>query len=427
MYVADQPPFLNAVAELRTDLRPRALLGALQGIERALGRGAGGARYGPRPVDLDIVLFDGEVVDDGDALTVPHPRLRERAFVLRPLCDIDDGVVVPEAGVPGRGRPARELLAALSADPRAGMTRVLPLRASTSGLLEWGGRPKMMGIINATPDSFSDGGEIEGVDAAVRRAEEFARFGFEIVDVGGQSTRPGAALVSEREERSRVEPVVRAIRDELPSLAISVDTFRAGVAEAAADAGADIVNDVSAGRLDPRMPAVVRATRCAWALMHMRGTPETMMEPAATDYGPGGVVAQSAAELAEAVAGAAAAGVPRWDVMVDPGFGFAKTAEQTRDLARALAQWTVAVGDYPCLVGISRKSALTRMIPRLRNEGASMRDFATAGAIVAAMYCGADMLRVHNPRLVDSVTAAYELHDGNAEQNPSKRFRDAET
>lgn len=206
-----------------------------------------------------------------------------------------------------------------------------------------------------------------------------------------------------------MEPVVRAIRAELPALAISVDTFRAGVAEAAADAGADIVNDVSAGRLDPRMAAVVQATRCAWAMMHMRGTPETMMAPAATDYEPDGVVARSAAELTEAVAAAEAAGVPRWDVLIDPGFGFAKTTEHTLELARALALWRAKLGDYPCLVGLSRKSSLARMIPRLRSESAAMRDFATAGAIVVAMQSGAEVLRVHNPRLIDSVIAAYEL------------------
>jgi dihydropteroate synthase/2-amino-4-hydroxy-6-hydroxymethyldihydropteridine diphosphokinase len=409
MYVTDQPPFLNAVVEMRTHLGAVDLLGALQRIERDLGRDPAAPRNGPRPVDLDIVLYDSDVITlDGGRLTVPHPRLGERGFVLRPLCDIDDAVRVPCA-VSGGHRTARDLLARLGADATAGMTRVLPLRGSSHKVLEWAGRPKLMGIINTTPDSFSDGGQFAGIGDVLRRVEEFVAFGFDVVDVGGQSTRPGAATVPERVERGRVAPVVGAIRREHPGLAVSVDTFRSRVAAEALDAGADLVNDVSAGRLDANMVNVVRSKRCAWAMMHMRGTPETMMRADATDYGPGGVAPTVALELSGAVSQAVAGGVPRWDIVVDPGLGFAKGAAQSRDLARGLAAWKSAMGAFPCLVGLSRKSCLTHVVPRLRGTEARDRDFATAGAIVAAMYSGADILRVHNPRMADVVAVAHDM------------------
>jgi dihydropteroate synthase/2-amino-4-hydroxy-6-hydroxymethyldihydropteridine diphosphokinase len=410
MYFTDQPPFLNAVAELHTNLDAVNLLDSLQVIEKQLGRDAKATRFGPRPVDLDIVLFNSDVVSlDNDKLTIPHPRLHERGFVLQPLCDIDDGVRIPSTNPAGPARTSRELLDALSKDENAGMRRVLPLCNSSAGVLEWGGRPKMMGIINTSPDSFSDGGYVEDIDSALRRAETFARFGFDVMDVGGQSTRPGAKIVSESEELRRVEPIVRAIRDEHPGLAISVDTFRASVAGAAIDAGADMVNDVSAGRLDPKMIETVLLNRCAWAMMHMRGTPETMMTPKATTYGPGSITSSVAAELLPAVAEAERAGVPRWDVLVDPGLGFAKNASQSCDLARQLPQWKYEMGDFPSLIGLSRKSLLTHVVPRLCHEAPADRDFATAGAIVAAMHSGADMLRVHNPYLADVIRVAYDL------------------
>lgn len=413
MYVTDQPLFLNAVAELHTNLEAANLLSALQAIERDLGRDPRARRFGPRPVDLDIVLFNADVVLlDNEKLTIPHPRLHERSFVLKPLCDIDGSVQIPSSKATGAGRTARELLDELPEDSKDDMTRVLPLPNAASKVLEWSGRPKMMGIINASPDSFSDGGEVSDVGAALRKTEEYVRFGFDVVDIGGQSTRPGAELVSEEEEFSRVEPVVSAIRAEHPALAISVDTFRSSVAASAVESGADIVNDVSAGRLDPKMTEVVLAKRCAWAMMHMRGTPATMMSPEATDYEPDGVVASAAAELSHAVLGAGRAGVPRWDIIVDPGFGFAKSASQSRELARQLALWKAKAGSFPCMVGLSRKSSLTHIVPRLREEGASDRDFATAGAIVAALHSGADMLRVHNPYMIDAVAAAYDLLPG---------------
>lgn len=412
MYLKSQPRFLNAVAEIETGLGAVELLDGLKAVERKLGRSAAGARNGPRTVDLDILLC-GDLVkrtEDG-MLTVPHPRIKERQFVLQPLCDIDPGVRVPQVGgsVGESGPSAGDLLKRLKARESSSLERVLPLLNSSQSYLAWGGKPKMMGIVNATPDSFSDGGDVATVSDALRRVEEFLKHGFEVLDVGGQSTRPGAALEPPEVELRRVEPLIRAIRSEHDDLAISVDTFRAEVASAAIDAGADIVNDVSAGNLDPRMAEVVRRKKCAWAMMHMRGVPETMGSERNTFYEEGSVVATVAEELGASVACALSAGIPRWDLIVDPGFGFAKTSAQSIELARGLASWKKRVGAFPCLVGLSRKRNLTSILPHLEGCDPKERDFATAGAIVAAMNNGADIIRVHNPALADTVTAAYEF------------------
>lgn len=451
MYVASQPPFLNAVAELRTSLSAVDLLSSLKKIESDLGR-VPSLRYGPRSVDLDIILYNSEVINvDNGRLQVPHPRLHERDFVLQPLCDIDASVRVPlnctqtepsishstsarlqmeSVPVPGQTASAGELLRALQTSGRGKnevscLTRVLPLPHSSLGLIEWSGHSisasdsggrvpgrcpaKLMGIINATPDSFSDGGRHETSHAVLARCEEFVRYGFVFVDVGGQSTRPGAPLVSADEEIRRVVKHIGAIRKEFPSLAISVDTFRAKVAAEAFDAGADLVNDVSAGRLDADMLRTVYSKRCPWALMHMRGTPETMMSAEMTDYGDEGAPAVTARELRISLDRAAVEGIPRWDIIVDPGYGFAKSADQSLDLARKFAKWKSDVGGYPTLVGLSRKSSLTSIVTRLKEESPESRDFASAGAAVAAMYAGADVVRVHNPAVADTVAVAHEM------------------
>lgn len=415
MYVTSQPQFLNAVAELRTGLSANDLLSSLKRIELELGRLPEKARYGPRPVDLDIVLYNSDVINvDSGRLQVPHPRLHEREFVLQPLCDIDDSVPVPSADSPGKVTPARELLKTLRFRPEqrvvgGELTRVLPLRHSSRGLIEWSGPAKLMGIVNATPDSFSDGGQFMTISSVLARCEEFVRYGFDFVDVGGQSTRPGAVLVSADEEACRVVKLIGAIRKEFPSLAISIDTFRATVASDAVDAGADLVNDVSAGHLDPNMVHTVLEKRCPWALMHMRGTPETMMSAEMTDYGEEGVLAVCARELQGSIALATAQGVPRWDVILDPGYGFAKKVDQSIGLARQFSRWKDTVGGFPSLVGLSRKSSLASIVTRLREEVPESRDFATAGAVVAAMYAGADVLRVHNPAVADTIAVAHEM------------------
>ena len=243
-----------------------------------------------------------------------------------------------------------------------------------------------MGILNVTPDSFSDGGELAGGPArALERGCAMVEAGAALLDVGGESTRPGAAPVSEAEERARVIPVIEALAREL-DVPVSVDTRKAGVARAALAAGARVVNDVSGLNHDPALADVVAEGGAGLVLMHMRGEPADMMGHARYHD----VVAEVRDELSASVARARAAGVPDSAIVVDPGLGFAKTAEHNLIVIRRLAELE-ALGQ-PILVGPSRKSFLGRILDVPPAE----RVIGTAAACVAAYLAGARIFRVHD-------------------------------
>ncbi|HVI92672.1 MAG TPA: dihydropteroate synthase [Anaeromyxobacter sp.] len=246
--------------------------------------------------------------------------------------------------------------------------------------------PFVMGIVNATPDSFSDGGLFLDAGAAIAQALRLADEGADLVDVGGESTRPGAAPVPDDEELGRVVPVIAALRARAFPLPISIDTRKAAVARAALDAGADLVNDVS-GLADPSLARVVAEAGAPIVLMHSRGTPEDMQRRAVY----GDVVQEVAAELEQALGRAAAAGIPRERTILDPGLGFAKTAEHNLVLLARLGELR-ALG-RPILVGPSRKSFIGRIAgsaaPGDRLPG-------TLAAVTAAVVAGAELVRVHD-------------------------------
>ncbi len=244
-----------------------------------------------------------------------------------------------------------------------------------------------MGILNVTPDSFSDGGAYRGPEAAAARGAEMVAEGADIIDVGGESTRPGARPVPEAEELARVIPAVRALRERTDAL-ISVDTMKASVARAALAAGADVVNDVSALRFDPDMAGVVAASGAPIVLMHMRGTPETMQSfPAYRD-----LFGEISSFLAERVEAARKAGIAADKIILDPGIGFGKTVEDNLALIDGL-EFLEAL-DRPVLAGVSRKGFIGRTLglePGDRLEGSL-----AAGVICVAR--GAHILRVHDVR-----------------------------
>jgi dihydropteroate synthase len=249
-------------------------------------------------------------------------------------------------------------------------------------------RPVVMGILNVTPDSFSDGGRFFDPRDAISQARRMVEEGADLVDVGGESTRPGAPAVSAEQEAARVVPLIRAIREAL-DVAVSVDTRKAAVAAEALAAGADVVNDVS-GLADPEMAGVVAPSGAGLVLMHMRGTPETMQRM--TDYG--NVVDDVAAELAASLARADAAGIARERVVLDPGIGFAKTAEQNLELIASLDRIQARLG-RPVLLGPSRKSFIGALLGGIP---ADARDAGTVGACVAGLARGARLFRVHDVR-----------------------------
>ncbi len=257
-------------------------------------------------------------------------------------------------------------------------------------------RPVILGILNVTPDSFSDGGRFAGVEAAVQQAEAMIREGANIVDIGGESTRPGRASdVPQDEELRRVLPVIESLLRRNPDLIISVDTVKAAVARAALSAGAAIVNDVSGLRLDPDMAGVVAAAGAGLILMHSRGSILELASYQHADYG-GDVVGGVLRELREALDRAGKGGVSPDAVVIDPGFGFGKTVEQNILLLDQLASLR-ALG-RPVLVGPSRK----RFLGAVTGLEPEDRDRATATACALAYGRGARLFRVH------SVAAARE-------------------
>ena len=260
-------------------------------------------------------------------------------------------------------------------------------------------RTLLMGVLNVTPDSFSDGGRWADPEAAVAHARELIAQGADIIDVGGESTRPGAQRVDVDTEISRVLPVVRALLADgaggadrtgsAGSAIISVDTIHAATAEAVIDAGAHIINDVSGGLADPAMHGLIARTGVVYVCQHWRGDPETMDR--LTDY-PGGVVAGVEAELRERLAELDAAGVDRSQVVLDPGLGFAKTHAQSWELLAATSR-LIADLDRPLLVGSSRK----RFLAQAAEAEATpvQRDAVTAATTALAAAAGAWAVRVH--------------------------------
>ena len=249
--------------------------------------------------------------------------------------------------------------------------------------------PVLVGVLNVTPDSFSDGGDFLDPAEAASHAAAMLDEGAGIIDVGGESTRPGSDRVTLEEETRRVVPVVEEILSERPDAIISIDTYRAATAEAALGAGARIVNDVTALRGDPRMAEVVAEARCPVVLMHMLGEPRTMQrDPRYAD-----VVREVRDFLAERAEHAVAAGVEPENVILDPGIGFGKTLEHNLALLRHLDE-LVALG-FPVLVGASRKSFLGRITGV---EEARDRVLGTVAANVIAYEKGATLFRVHDVR-----------------------------
>jgi dihydropteroate synthase len=259
-----------------------------------------------------------------------------------------------------------------------------------------------MGIVNVTPDSFYDGGHRLDADRAVADAMTMVEAGADIIDIGGESTRPGASPVSLNDELARVLPVVRSLR-RLTQVPISIDTYKAGVAEAALAEGADIVNDVSALTFDSGMADLVAAEKVPVVLMHMQGTPRTMqLEP---HYGD--VVAEVCDFLARRVEFAVERGIEREKLIIDPGIGFGKTLEHNLALLKGLPG--LARIGQPLLVGVSRKGFIGKLLGAVAEE----RLEGSLAAAIAAVLAGAHIVRVHDVKATrDAVCVADAIRFG---------------
>ena len=275
-----------------------------------------------------------------------------------------------------------------------------------SRVLQLGKRTLIMGIVNVTPDSFSNGGQFLDRDQAVEHGLRLLDEGAGIIDVGGESTRPGAKVavpgpnlsessevVSEKEELERVIPVIRELKRTRPTAVLSVDTYKAAVARAAVDAGAEVVNDVSAFRWDRKMARTVAELKCGAVLMHMRGRPDEWRNlPPAPD-----IVVLVKRELREWADSAMMAGVKREKIVLDPGFGFGKNFEENYPLLRRLEEFHQL--RYPLLAGVSRKSFVGRMLARAGPDAPiEERLYGTIATETAAILKGVHVIRTHDVR-----------------------------
>jgi dihydropteroate synthase len=259
-----------------------------------------------------------------------------------------------------------------------------------SGRLALGERTLVMGVLNVTPDSFSDGGSFLDPQRAVEHALTMEREGADLLDIGGESTRPGATETAAETELARILPVLEGLRGEL-KIPISIDTRKAEVAEAALSAGAQIINDVSGLRSDPRIAEVARRHRVPLILMHMRGEPQTMQKkPFARE-----VMKDVAQGLLASISVARKAGIAKSQIIIDPGIGFGKSFEQNYELLRKLPE--LAKLGYPLLVGTSRKGFLGATLARDgKSAPAEDRLWATAATVTASILGGAHIVRVHD-------------------------------
>ncbi|EPX74287.1 dihydropteroatesynthase/2-amino-4-hydroxy-6-hydroxymethyldihydropteridinediphosphokinase/dihydroneopterinaldolase [Schizosaccharomyces octosporus yFS286] len=385
MYYENQSLFMNGVCKIQTRLSPFNLLRACQSVEQKLGR-IKLIDKGPRCIDLDIAMYDDCIYESED-LTIPHVGMLEREFVLRPLIALDSTLVHPAT--------QQLLLKKLNELPDQGVkVHASYLNKSvTEGAV-------IMGIINITPDSFSDGFSVT-LNNVVEVVNEMVENGASIIDIGGQSTRPHATPVSLSEEINRVVPAIYAIRNAGIDIPISVDTFEVEVAKEAINAGANIINDITSGKKCPDMLSFAAKAEVPICLMHTRGTPQTMNSLSTYEKD---IVQEVFEELNERVCAAIKAGIPRYNIILDPGFGFAKKIGQSTYLLHKFEQLVnkPEFMDLQWLSGPSRKGFTGHYSQDVEPK---KRVWGTAAAVTASVLKGASIIRVHDVKEMSKVVA----------------------
>jgi dihydropteroate synthase/2-amino-4-hydroxy-6-hydroxymethyldihydropteridine diphosphokinase len=362
---SNHPWYANQVISVATGLSPDAVLAALHRVEARFERERS-VRDAPRTLDLDLIAYHDAIIHT-EHLIVPHPRMDVRAFVLAPLQEIAPGFRHPQSG--------QTVETLLAASDRTGICRLREV-------------PLIMGVVNVTPDSFSDAKPLLDTDLAIAHALQLMDEGADILDIGGESTRPGAAPVAPAEEQRRILPVIEAIAASAAARGrlVSVDTRHASTMALAIKAGATMINDVSALG-DPSSAALLAEAKLPIILMHMLGTPQTMQN----DPSYGDVVTEVAQFLDAACQRGIDAGIHPDQLWVDPGIGFGKTLAHNIALLNATARF--GANGRKTLIGASRKGFIARID---RDGAASERLGGSIAAALAAAARGATAIRVHD-------------------------------
>ena len=374
----EQASFYNLIWEAETQLSPEALLRYLKRIERRLGREKT-FRYGPRVIDLDIALYDDRIYHS-ETLDIPHLQLPNRRFVLQPLCDL-----IPNGRDPRSGKTFSELLRACP--PDAVRKLETPLEAQRIVFRE-GLRPYVMGIINLTPDSFSGDGNLDTADV-LRKCEQTLSDGADILDLGAESTRPGAFPVSLNEELRRLLPILRAVRKEYPEATLSVDSGKGDVIRAAVEYGIDWINCTG----NTRDRELLR--RCA-----EYGKPTVLMRSAPII---GDTMTSVCEQCSDAVSLALEAGMKPENIILDPGIGFGSDELRDMEILRGLD--AVKKQGFPILVGPSRKSFIGKWL----NAPVDQREAGTIASICFSFLKGADIIRAHHVKFAKEALSLMDL------------------
>jgi 2-amino-4-hydroxy-6-hydroxymethyldihydropteridine diphosphokinase/dihydropteroate synthase len=375
-------PYLNLALLCETRLHPHDLLQQLKNVEYAIGRKPLKRHWGPRVMDIDILAWDGLILED-ELLQIPHLHLPERPFALWPLADLAPSWVYPIEG-PFQGKTAAEICA------RWGSRFSGEAPLNTKQIMHRIDTPRLVGILNLTPDSFSDGGQFPQLQTVLHQAYHLASTGAEILDLGAEATNPSALPLDPEDEWDRLEPVLAALKKELPYMLIppkvSIDTRHAAVAEKALCMGVDWINDTS-GLEDPKMRALLTQFRKDCVVMHNLGIPADKNRILPFHQNPVAEILRWAKVRMDEIE---KAGIGREKIIFDVGLGFGKNAEQSFDLLKNIDQFQAL--NTRILVGHSRKSFLSLFT----NKAPAERDLETAILSLHLAKQGVDYLRVHD-------------------------------